>query len=317
MNKQEELRQMFAKCKVEDLIKAFEKTKTKKLDRRHDKKYFIKYQGYKLPLKSVLANMVNIKPEEVKTGILRKALKSVFKKYGNEIKKASIELIPQEYFKEIFEEKENDEQIKNSNSINKISKYENKLEDIISHGLNLLIVGETVGKKSVELNTYYADSSNKFREIICKYFLNIDTITPDSPGKLEDLLLKNKIGLTDFCKDKTHGKDIEVSNEEALQYIETIKQKIIQYKPKIVAINGRCGNLNKNLLKKFFNAKGELYFGKQDFELEGCDTIFYLLPSTSKRANKVKKVKQDFIKLDNLSSTDNITCWKKMAEIIK
>ena len=108
MNKQEELRQMFAKCKVEDLIKAFEKTKTKKLDRRHDKKYFIKYQGYKLPLKSVLANMVNIKPEEVKTGILRKALKSVFKKYGNEIKKASIELIPQEYFKEIFEEKENE-----------------------------------------------------------------------------------------------------------------------------------------------------------------------------------------------------------------
>lgn len=102
-----------------------------------------------------------------------------------------------------------------------------------------------------------------------------------------------------------------------MQYIETIKQKIIQYKPKIVAINGRCGNLNKNLLKKFFNAKRELYFGKQDFELEGCDTIFYLLPSTSKRANKVKKVKQDFIKLDNLSSTDNITCWKKMAEIIK
>ena len=175
----------------------------------------------------------------------------------------------------------------------------------------------TVGKKSVELNTYYADSSNKFREIICKYFLNIDTITPDSPGKLEDLLLKNKIGLTDFCKNKTHDKDIKVSNEEALQYIETLKHKIIQYKPKIVAINGKCGNLNKNLLKKFFNAKGELYFGKQEFKLKGCNTIFYLLPSTSKRANKVKKVKQDFIKLDNLSSIDNITCWKKMAEIIK
>ncbi|HIS74834.1 TPA: hypothetical protein IAA86_07420, partial [Candidatus Galligastranaerophilus intestinavium] len=226
------------------------------------------------------------------------------------------ELIPQEYFKEIFAKKR-EKRIKKINFVNSTSTNKNKLEDIISHGLNLLIVGETIGKKSVKLNTYYADSSNKFREIICKYFLNIDTITPDSPGKLEDLLLKNKIGLTDFCKDKTHGKDIEVSNEEALQYIETIKQKIIQYKPKIVAINGRCGNLNKNLLKKFFNAKGELYFGKQDFELKGCDTIFYLLPSTSKRANKVKKVKQDFIKLDNLSSTDNITCWKKMAEIIK
>lgn len=314
MNKQEELRQMFAKCKVEDLIKAFEKTKTKKLDRRHDKKYFIKYQGYKLPLKSVFLYLLNINYSEASIGELIDAFTDIFEE--DEIKKVGIELIPQEYFKEIFAKKR-EKRIKKINFVNSTSTNKNKLEDIISHGLNLLIVGETIGKKSVKLNTYYADSSNKFREIICKYFLNIDTITPDSPGKLEDLLLKNKIGLTDFCKDKTHGKDIEVSNEEALQYIETIKQKIIQYKPKIVAINGRCGNLNKNLLKKFFNAKGELYFGKQDFELEGCDTIFYLLPSTSKRANKVKKVKQDFIKLDNLSSTDNITCWKKMAEIIK
>lgn len=314
MNKQEELRQMFAKCKVEDLIKAFEKTKTKKLDRRHDKKYFIKYQGYKLPLKSVFLYLLNINYSEASIGELIDAFTDIFEE--DEIKKVGIELIPQEYFKEIFAKKR-EKRIKKINFVNSTSTNKNKLEDIISHGLNLLIVGETIGKKSVKLNTYYADSSNKFREIICKYFLNIDTITPDSPGKLEDLLLKNKIGLTDFCKDKTHGKDIEVSNEEALQYIETIKQKIIQYKPKIVAINGRCGNLNKNLLKKFFNAKGELYFGKQDFELKGCDTIFYLLPSTSKRANKVKKVKQDFIKLDNLSSTDNITCWKKMAEIIK
>lgn len=314
MNKQEELRQMFAKCKVEDLIKAFEKTKTKKLDRRHDKKYFIKYQGYKLPLKSVFLYLLNINYSEASIGELIDAFTDIFEE--DEIKKVGIELIPQEYFKEIFAKKR-EKRIKKINFVNSTSINKNKLEDIISHGLNLLIVGETIGKKSVELNTYYADSSNKFREIICKYFLNIDTITPDSPGKLEDLLLKNKIGLTDFCKDKTHGKDIEVSNEEALQYIETIKQKIIQYKPKIVAINGRCGNLNKNLLKKFFNAKRELYFGKQDFELKGCDTIFYLLPSTSKRANKVKKVKQDFIKLDNLSSTDNITCWKKMAEIIK
>ncbi len=314
MNKQEELRQMFAKCKVEDLIKAFEKTKTKKLDRRHDKKYFIKYQGYKLPLKSVFLYLLNINYSEASIGELIDAFTDIFEE--DEIKKVGIELIPQEYFKEIFAKKR-EKRIKKINFVNSTSINKNKLEDIISHGLNLLIVGETVGKKSVELNTYYADSSNKFREIICKYFLNIDTITSNFPGKLEDLLLKNKIGLTDFCKDKTHGKDIEVSNEEALQYIETIKQKIIQYKPKIVTINGRCGNLNKNLLKKFFNAKGELYFGKQDFELKGCDTIFYLLPSTSKRANKVKKVKQDFIKLDNLSSTDNITCWKKMAEIIK
>ena len=314
MAKKEELKQKFAKCTVDDLIKAFEKTKTKKLDERHDKKYFIKYQGYKLSLKSVLANMVNIKSEEVKTGALREAFTDIFEE--DEIKKVDIELIPQEYFKEIFAKKR-EKRIKKFNLVNSTSANKNKLEDIIFYNLNLLIVGETVGKKSVELNTYYADSSNKFREIICKYFLNIDTITANSPGKLEDLLLKNKIGLTDFCKNKTHGKDIKVSNEEALQYIETLKQKIIQYKPKIVAINGRCGNLNKNLLKKFFNAKGELYFGKQDFKFKGCDTIFYLLPSTSKRTNKVKKVKQDFIKLDNLSSTDNITCWKKMAEIIK
>lgn len=286
MNKQEELRQMFAKCKVEDLIKAFEKTKTKKLDRRHDKKYFIKYQGYKLPLKSVFLYLLNINYSEASIGELIDAFTDIFEE--DEIKKVGIELIPQEYFKEIFAKKR-EKRIKKINFVNSTSTNKNKLEDIISHGLNLLIVGETVGKKSVELNTYYADSSNKFREIICKYFLNIDTITSNFPGKLEDLLLKNKIGLTDFCKDKTHGKDIEVSNEEALQYIETIKQKIIQYKPKIVAINGRCGNLNKNLLKKFFNAKRELYFGKQDFELKGCDTIFYLLPSTSKRANKVKK----------------------------
>ena len=314
MTKKEELKQKFEKCTVVYLIKAFEKTKNKKLNRRHDKKYFIKYQGYKLPLKSVFLYLLNINYSEASIGELIDAFTDIFEE--DEIKKVGIELIPQEYFKEIFAKKR-EKRIKKINFVNSTSVNKNKLEDIISHDLNLLIVGETVGKKSGELNTYYADSSNKFREIICKYFLNIDTITSSFPGKLEDLLLKNKIGLTDFCKDKTHGKDIEVSNEEALQYIEKLKQKIIQYKPKIVAINGRCGNLNKNLLKKFFNAKGELYFGKQDFELEGCNTIFYLLPSTSKRTNKVKKVKQDFIKLDNLSSTDNITCWKKMAEIIK
>lgn len=180
MNKQEELRQMFAKCKVEDLIKAFEKTKTKKLDRRHDKKYFIKYQGYKLPLKSVFLYLLNINYSEASIGELIDAFTDIFEE--DEIKKVGIELIPQEYFKEIFAKKR-EKRIKKINFVNSTSINKNKLEDIISHGLNLLIVGETVGKKSVELNTYYADSSNKFREIICKYFLNIDTITPDSPRK--------------------------------------------------------------------------------------------------------------------------------------
>lgn len=107
MNKQEELRQMFAKCKVEDLIKAFEKTKTKKLDRRHDKKYFIKYQGYKLPLKSVFLYLLNINYSEASIGELIDAFTDIFEE--DEIKKVGIELIPQEYFKEIFAKKERKE----------------------------------------------------------------------------------------------------------------------------------------------------------------------------------------------------------------
>ena len=43
------------------------------------------------------------------------------------------------------------------------------LKDVISENLVMLIVGETVGKESFELQTYYASNNNQFRKIICEW----------------------------------------------------------------------------------------------------------------------------------------------------
>ena len=191
------------------------------------------------------------------------------------------------------------------------------LKDIISENLVMLIVGETVGKESFELQTYYASNNNQFRKIICEYFLQTDIITPDYPLKLEKLLLKNRIGLTDICKYKVDGKNIAVPIKDCIKFIDELKQKIKKYKPQIVVFNGKCGKLNKKLLNKFFNTNKDLYFGKQDYKFDECNTIFYILPSTSNVAQYIKKVKSDFIKPNNLNDNLKLKCWQKMAKIYK
>ena len=191
------------------------------------------------------------------------------------------------------------------------------LKDVISENLVVLIVGETVGKESFELQTYYASSNNQFRKIICEYFLQTDVITPDYSWKLEKLLIENRIGLTDICKHKVDGKNITASIKDCLKFIDELKQKIKKYKPQIVVFNGKCGKLNKSLLNKFFNTNNDLYFGKQDYKLDECNTTFYILPSTSNVAQNINKIKSDFVKPSDLSGNLKLKCWQKMAEIYK
>ncbi|MBI3583127.1 MAG: mismatch-specific DNA-glycosylase [Nitrospinae bacterium] len=166
---------------------------------------------------------------------------------------------------------------------------EDILPDVLEKGLKVIFVGVAVGKKSAEKKSYYADKRNKLWDVLKEFFLNniesdtdLREINCDGQSKI---LLKNGIGLTDLIKNRFGG-DNKVgilSKEDRKCFID----KIREYKPKVVAFNG------KKAAKLFYAKKNtkNINYGEQEPQKPICETKikFFVLPSTSGAARRLNE----------------------------
>jgi len=141
--------------------------------------------------------------------------------------------------------------------------------DLLAPHLKLVFCGTAASKVSAREKAYYAKPGNQFWPTLHRIGLTPRLFTPHDYPKLLSL----GIGLTDLCK--THSGNDDELPEAALDR-EALTQKILRYKPKLVAFT------SKNGASIYFSKKVE--FGLQKEKLG--NTRFFVLCSTSGRARR-------------------------------
>jgi TDG/mug DNA glycosylase family protein len=147
------------------------------------------------------------------------------------------------------------------------------LPDVLSYGLDIIFCGTAVGNKSAKRSAYYAGRGNQFYPVLFKSNLTPYVFKPEEYVKL----LSFRIGLTDLAKNSI-GNDSEI--KQTHYDINSFKNKIIKYCPKIVCFNG------KEAARAYFNMSrtSEISVGLQPVTLH--KTKIYVAPSTSAAARK-------------------------------
>ena len=145
------------------------------------------------------------------------------------------------------------------------------LEDLIEHNLNIIFCGMAVEKTSAEVGGYYAKKGNRFWGVLYDFGFNVKNRKLKCCEYKE--LLNFNIGLTDLVKNQVGGdNNITVTEDDR----NLLKKNIIEYKPKVLAFNG------KKSAKKFF-CKRKIEYGEVD-NIEG--TAIWVLESTALTANR-------------------------------
>lgn len=143
------------------------------------------------------------------------------------------------------------------------------LEDVLVHGLSLVICGMAAGPVSAARGEYYAGRGNKFWRILHEVGL-----TPRQLAPAEFRLLPTwGIGLTDIMKVQS-GRDAAL--DLRLADCEGLHRKIEEHAPALVAFNGRAA------AKVFFGTSG-VHLGLQPGRIGA--TRLYVAPSTSGAAS--------------------------------
>lgn len=140
---------------------------------------------------------------------------------------------------------------------------------MLTHGLKIVFCGTAASETSAARGEYYAGPGNKFWPVLAEIGL---TPRRFSPSEYRDLL-KYGIGLTDVVKGQSGGDaqiDFKQSNPE------TVKQKIHQFSPSILAFNGKKA-------AQIFLDERRVEFGLQAQKVG--TTRLYVAPSTSGAAN--------------------------------
>lgn len=143
------------------------------------------------------------------------------------------------------------------------------LQDVIKTDLKVVLCGLAVGKESARQECYYADKRNKFWETI---FLT-KIINKQIASKDYLKILEYSVGLTDLVKDQSGGEAIISVTQK---HRDDLKQKILKYKPQIIAFNG------KKVAMEYLKNK-DVPYGILKEKIG--DTAIYVLPSTSSMAN--------------------------------
>ena len=143
------------------------------------------------------------------------------------------------------------------------------LEDVLIHGLSLVICGMAAGPVSAARGEYYAGPGNKFWRTLYETGLTPRQLAPGEFRQLPDWGL----GLTDLMKVQA-GRDAAL--DLRLVDPDGLRRKIERFTPAIVAFNGRAA------AKVFFGAH------KVDMGLQPATigaTRLFIAPSTSGAAS--------------------------------
>jgi double-stranded uracil-DNA glycosylase len=139
------------------------------------------------------------------------------------------------------------------------------LPDVLQPHLKIVFCGTAVGARSAKIGAYYAGPGNRFWPTLFQVGLIPRQLRPQDYRSLVDY----GIGLTDIAKDRSGGDHVLTPADfDGL----TLRAKIEQFAPKVLAFNG------KRAAQEFYGRKVVAY-GRQPERL-GATTVF-VLPSTS------------------------------------
>lgn len=154
--------------------------------------------------------------------------------------------------------------------------YGRILPDSIDYNLDLVIVNICPTLYSVYLGSHYAGPGNHIWSCLYESGLTEKLFKAD-----EDVqLLNSKIGLVNMLQKASSKGFHELSYFEIKEAQDSLSERICQYKPKIVAFNGKMAyEIYYGKLGRDFN------FGKQStkFENNTTNTYVYVLPTSESR----------------------------------
>ena len=114
------------------------------------------------------------------------------------------------------------------------------LPDILGEGLNVIFCGFLTDRESLMMQHYYASPRDCFWHVLHEVAFTPEQIKPTLNSQIKEAnyqeLLFRKIGLTNLVKD------------EVLENVQKLNDLIKNYKPKVLAFNGKKA--------------AELYFGR-------------------------------------------------------
>jgi len=142
------------------------------------------------------------------------------------------------------------------------------LPDLLEYNLRIVFCGTAAGKKSAQLQMYYAGQGNKFWRVLKEVGLTPELL---SPHQYTDLL-NYRIGLTDLVKYRSgmdHQIDFKNKGSRALH------SKIQKFKPVILCFNG------KRAAEEFLSHTVSYSAQQEQISL----TRLFVAPSTSGAAN--------------------------------
>lgn len=161
------------------------------------------------------------------------------------------------------------------------------LNDLLDYDLDIVFCGTAAGKRSAEMQQYFAGQGNRFWNTLNEVGL--------TPRKLEPAeykeLLSYGIGLTDLVKHKS-GMDKNLETADFASGRERLRELMLKYRPRTLCFVG------KKAAKQFLGVE-RLEYGLQEKHIG--ETSIFVTPSTSGAAGRWW----------------DIEIWKKLAELTR
>ncbi|XP_057185801.1 G/T mismatch-specific thymine DNA glycosylase isoform X2 [Triplophysa rosa] len=173
-----------------------------------------------------------------------------------------------------------------------------KLPDIITHNLEMLIIGINPGLLSAYKGRHYPNPGNHFWKC-----LFLSGLTDEQLNHMHDQTLPEKysIGFTNMVERTTPGSK-DLSNKEIREGGHQLLEKLQKYRPLIAVFNGK--GIYEIFSKEILGVKAKnLEFGLQPYKVPDTDTVCYLMPSSSPRCAQFPRAQDKvhfYIKLKEL-----------------
>ncbi|CAG0879807.1 unnamed protein product [Cyprideis torosa] len=151
------------------------------------------------------------------------------------------------------------------------------LPDHLVPNLDILMVGINPGLYAAYKGHHYAGPGNHFWKCLYLSGLIPEPLTAEDDGKL----LEYGIGFTNMVQRPTKGSQ-DLSRREIKEGAMALRAKIHKFLPKIVVFNGKG-------IYEVFSGRKDFPFGKQPDPIEGCNTLVWVMPSSSARCAQLPR----------------------------
>ncbi|XP_059833599.1 G/T mismatch-specific thymine DNA glycosylase-like isoform X4 [Hypanus sabinus] len=172
------------------------------------------------------------------------------------------------------------------------------LPDILTYGLDIVIIGINPGLMAAYKGHHYPGPGNHFWK--CLFMSGLIDVPLNH---MDDASLPEKygIGFTNMVERTTPGSK-DLKSKEIREGGKILLQKLQKYKPRIAVFNGKC--IYEIFSKEVFGVKVKnLEFGQQPHKIPEGETVIYVMPSSSARCAQFPRAQDKvhyYIKLKEL-----------------